>query len=211
MLNKIKRYLISTYVKLNNSTCTFSEGARVSRKACFGKNIKFGENCRIGADVIIGDGVSIGVNTTLRHIRIGINSHIESGIKIVGTGKGKIKIGKECYIGANNILDNSDDIIIGDFVHIAGPSTGLWCHSTAQMCMNSIPLNDSARDKYRPTSPIRIESNVYVGGNCTIYPGITIGHHSVIAPNSAVTKDVPSSSMVGGVPAKVINGIKKTS
>jgi acetyltransferase-like isoleucine patch superfamily enzyme len=49
-----------------------------------------------------------------------------------------------------------------------------------------------------------IEDNVYIGGNCTIYPGITIHHHSIVAPNSAVTKDVPSHSMLGGVPAKVV-------
>lgn len=208
MLKRIKRYLIKLYVKYKNPTCKFSKGALVSRKAICGKNVKFREYCKIGSDVTIGDNVSVGAFCSIRKISIGINSQIESGVKIVGTGKGKIKIGKECYIGVNNILDNSDDIIIGDFVHIAGPSTALWCHSSAKMCMNSIPLDDSARDKYRPTSPIRIESNVYIGGNCTIYPGITIGHHSIIAPNSAVTKDVAPYTMVGGVPAKIIKDLK---
>lgn len=210
MLNRTKRYLIKLYVKIKNSTCKFSKGALVSRKAICGNNIKFGEYCRIGSDVTIGDNVSLGAYCSIRKISIGINSQIESGVKIVGTKKGKIKIGKECYIGVNNILDTSDDIIIGDFVHIAGPSTGLWCHSSVQMCMNSIPLNDSSRDKYRPTAPIIIEDNVYIGCNCTIYPGITIGHHSVVGPNSAVTKDVSPYTIVGGVPAKIIKKIKKT-
>ena len=70
------------------------------------------------------------------------------------------------------------------------------------------------KDKYRPTSPIIIENNVYIGGNCTIYPGIKIGSYSIIAPNSAVTKDVPPNTMVGGVPAreiKKINGTQETS
>ena len=207
MLKIIKRILVKLYIKYKNTTCKFSKGAQINRKVSMGRKIKFGKNCIIGSDVIIGNGVSIGAYTTLRHIRIGINSQIESDVKIVGTEKGDITIGRECYIGVNNILDTSDNITIGDFVHIAGPSTSLWCHSTAQMCMNSIPLNDIGRDKYRPTAPIRIENNVYIGGNCTIYPGITIGHHSIIAPNSAVTKDVPPYTMVGGVPAKVIKRI----
>ena len=50
---------------------------------------------------------------------------LESGIRIVGQGKGKINIGKKCYIGISNILDTSDDITIGNFAHVSGPSTGL--------------------------------------------------------------------------------------
>jgi len=75
------------------------------------------------------------------------------------------------------------------------------------MCINSIQLKDKSL-KYRPVAPIFIESNVYIGGNCTIYPGVTIGNHSVITPNSAVTKDVPPFSMVGGVPARFIKKIE---
>lgn len=76
------------------------------------------------------------------------------------------------------------------------------------MCLNNIPLSRMYDKKYRPTSPMKIEDNVYIGGNCTIYPGVTIHHHSVVAPNSAVTKDVASYTMVGGVPAKCIKRIK---
>jgi len=164
-------------------------------------------NSSISATVILGDNISIGGDSRLKNIKIGNNTMVESGVKIVGPAMGRITIGKECYIGVNSILDTSNNITIGDFVHIAGPSTGLWCHSSTQMCMNSIPLNDKSRDKYRPTAPIKIENNVYIGGNCTIYPGVTIKHHSIIAPNSAVTKDIPSNTLVGGVPAKEIEKV----
>ena len=50
---------------------------------------------------------------------------------------------------------------------------------------------------------VKIESNVWVGGNTTIYPGVTVGHHTVILPNSAVHKDFVPFSMVGGVPAEI--------
>jgi acetyltransferase-like isoleucine patch superfamily enzyme len=74
------------------------------------------------------------------------------------------------------------------------------------MCLNGIPLENKSQ-KYRPTKSIVIESNVYIGGNCTIYPGITIGHHSIVAPNSAVNKDVAPFTTVGGVPAAFIKNI----
>lgn len=193
--------------KLKNPSCEIHYSTRVSRKAAVGKNCKIGKNATLTASVILGDNVSIGQGVNLSKIKINSNTVIEGGVKIVGTGKGIIVIGKECYIGVNNILDNSDNITIGDFVHIAGPSTGLWCHSSAQMCLNSVPVNDPDRDQFRPTNPIFIDSNVYVGGNCTIYPGTKLAHHSIIAPNSAVNKNVDSNIMVGGVPAKFIKKI----
>lgn len=201
------------YFSFTNPTCKLLKGAIVSRKIKCGVNNKFGEYSRISADVTLGDNINIGSYCTIRKIKIESNSTIESNVRIVGTGKGMITIGKESYIGLNNVLDTSNNIEIGSFVHIAGPSTVLWTHSSSQMCLNSIPLNDVNRDDYRSTAPIVIESNVYIGGNCTIYPGITIHNHSIVAPNSAVTKDVPPYTMVGGVPAKIIkeiNGIKET-
>lgn len=164
------------------------------------------DNVRIGQNVVLCNGVLIGSNSKIENIEIGENSHIEGGVIITGCGNGRIKIGKESYIGVNNILDFSANITIGSFVHIAGPSTGLWTHSSALMCLNNIPL-DQKSEKFRPTAPIIIEDNVYIGGNCTLYPGVTIGHHSIITPNSAVTKNVEPFTMVGGVPTKFIKAL----
>lgn len=204
----IKRILNDLIVRFKNPSCKMGNNVIVSRKSRIGKNCRLGRGCSLSSTVVLGDKVVIGEYSRLKKIVVGNNTMIEGGVKIVGPGKGKISIGKECYIGVNNVFDTSDNITIGDFVHIAGPSTGLWCHTSAQMCMHSIPLNDINRDKYRLTSPILIENNVYIGGNCTIYPGIKIGHHSIIASNSAVTKDVGPNEMVGGVPAIIIKKIK---
>jgi acetyltransferase-like isoleucine patch superfamily enzyme len=51
---------------------------------------------------------------------------------------------------------------------------------------------------------IIIENDVWVGSDCFIKPGVTIGNGAVIASGSAVVKDVPPYAIVGGVPAKVI-------
>lgn len=179
----------------------------VSRKTRVGKNCHLLRNCKISSNVILGNNVQIGAGTSLKNITIGDNTMLEAGVVVLGPNKGYITIGKECYIGVHNVFDTSDNISIGDFVHIAGPSTGLWCHSSAKMSLNGIPLNDKHRDKYRPTAPLKIEHNVYIGGNCTIYPGVIIRHHSIIAPNSAITQEVHPNSMVGGVPAKYIKKI----
>lgn len=49
-----------------------------------------------------------------------------------------------------------------------------------------------------------IGNDVWIGYNATIMPGIHIGDGAIIATNAVVTKDVPSYSIVGGNPAKLI-------
>lgn len=182
------------------------KNCNISKEVIINGKIKIKDNVIIGKNVILNNNVRIGSNTYLENIEVGENSFIESGVKITGNGNGKIRLGKESYIGINNVLDFSDNIIIGDYVHIAGPSTCLWTHTSAPMCIKSIPL-DNENKIIRPIAPIIIENNVYIGPNCTIYPGVTIGHHSIIAPNSAVTRNVEPYTMVGGVPAKFIKNL----
>lgn len=52
--------------------------------------------------------------------------------------------------------------------------------------------------------PIHIANDVWIGANCIITAGVTIGEGAVIAAGSVVTKDVPANAIVGGVPAKLI-------
>ena len=58
-----------------------------------------------------------------------------------------------------------------------------------------------------PLSP-RIGNDVWLGGNVTILPGVTIGNNVVVAAGAVVNKDVPDNSLVGGVPAKLIRKIE---
>ncbi|ELA7570041.1 CatB-related O-acetyltransferase [Vibrio alginolyticus] len=51
---------------------------------------------------------------------------------------------------------------------------------------------------------IVIGNDVWIGVNAIILSGVKIGHGSIVAAGSVVTKDVPDYSIVGGNPAKVI-------
>ena len=55
---------------------------------------------------------------------------------------------------------------------------------------------------------MRIGNDVWIGGNVTILPGVTIGNNGVVAAGAVVTEDVPDNTLVGGVPAKVIKAIE---
>lgn len=51
---------------------------------------------------------------------------------------------------------------------------------------------------------IRIEDNVVLGARSIILYDVTIGHHSLVASGSVVTKDVLPYTIVGGNPARII-------
>ena len=191
-----------------HSTAEVASGATIAGGVRLGPDVKVGERSviRPGAilshSVRIGDHCVVGEGARLANISVGDGTMIEFEVLCLGHGHGHIEIGRNSYIGIRNVLDWSDSITIGDFVHIAGPSTAIWTHSSVYQAIHGDPLENKTR---RTTAPVRIGNNIYVGGNCTIYPGVTIGDGSVILPNSAVPEDVPCGVMAGGVPARIIN------
>ena len=44
----------------------------------------------------------------------------------------------------------------------------------------------------------------FIGARSIIMPGVSVGHHSIVAAGAVVTRDVPPHSIVGGNPAKII-------
>ncbi len=200
-------------------------GTRIGAQVIIGNFVKIGKNCIIGNNVEIGDytqigkGTSVGTNVVLgKSVRIGRNtniancvignySFIESGVFFTGFQEGTIKIGENSYIGLYSVLDWSGNIEIGNYVHIAGPSVGVWTHTSAYQALSGNKLSDHRK---KQVAKIKIEDCVYIGGNSTIYPGVTIKNHSVVLPNTAVNKDVSEYLMVGGCPASPKRKIKIT-
>ncbi len=167
--------------------------------AKIGYNAKIRSGATIGQGVVIGNDATIGSNSLLDYTTIGDNSMIEYGAVLLGNEKSPIKIGKHTYIGIYAVLDGLGGLEIGDYVHIGGPCVGLWAHTSVYQCLMGAELDDHT---HRKVAPIRIENNVWIGGKVTIYPNVTVGHHSVILPNSVVNENVPPFSMIGGVPAE---------
>jgi putative colanic acid biosynthesis acetyltransferase WcaF len=69
------------------------------------------------------------------------------------------------------------------------------CSGTHDFASPALPLQ---------TSPIQIGADVFVGARAFILPGVAIGARAIVGACAVVTKNVASSSIVAGNPAKVI-------
>ena len=67
---------------------------------------------------------------------------------------------------------------------------------------------DPSKRKSLLCQPIVIKRNAWIGAGATILPGVTIGENSIVAAGAVVSKNVPSNTIVGGVPAKHIKNIE---
>ncbi|WP_435134185.1 acyltransferase [Formosa sp. A9] len=157
--------------------------------------------------------VTIGENFKLgAHARLYVNNHWEFGndVKIEThcaifsrepQGQGILKIGNGTHIGDFTIIDLVQDVTLGNEVAI-GPNCTLYTHDH-EYTNKELPAWKGGL----VSKPIFIEDGAWIGSNVTILPGVTIGKRAVIAAGSVVTKNVPSETIYGGIPAKLIKEI----
>ena len=108
-----------------------------------------------------------------------------------------ISFGKDVFINSGCHFQDQGGITIGD-----GSLIG---HNVVLATINhDLDPKNNRKNHY---APITIGNHVWIGSNATILPGVTIKDWSVVAAGAVVTKDVPSYTVVGGIPAKVLKTI----
>jgi acetyltransferase-like isoleucine patch superfamily enzyme len=113
---------------------------------------------------------------------------------------GEPEIGKGTWIGPFCLMDGSGGLTIGQGCDFAA-GTHVYTHSSALRCVSGreYPVVDR--------QPVVIGDRVFVGANCVIQMGITIGDEAIISAGSVVTKDVAPRTVVAGVPARVVGRV----
>jgi acetyltransferase-like isoleucine patch superfamily enzyme len=109
---------------------------------------------------------------------------LQIGANFAMTG-GTICAAEEIIIKNNVIVGANTTIIDTDF-HPLTPEQRIVKPSDGKTCR------------------IVIEDDVFVGMNCLVLKGVTIGQGSVVGAGSVVTKDVPSRVIVAGDPAQIL-------
>lgn len=115
-----------------------------------------------------------------------------------------VKIGKNVFLGGGNILDRvrPDLITIEDDVSLAG-GVYILTHSNP-----TAPLRKILGESSHVIAPVHIKKGAWIAINVVVLPGVTIGENSIVSTGSVVLKDVPSYTIVGGTPARVLKQIK---
>ena len=110
-----------------------------------------------------------------------------------------IEIGENFYSNHNLTILDGNKVKFGDNVFIA-PNCSFYTAGH--------PVDAETRNKgLEYAKPIEVGSNVWIGGDVVVLPGVKIGDNTVIGAGSVVTKDIPSNCVAVGNPCKVIKQI----
>ncbi len=108
-----------------------------------------------------------------------------------------VRIGEGCRIYIRHWGSEPFLITVGDRVTIAS-GTRIITHDGSTWLVRD---ERGRRYKY---APVTIGSDVFIGINCIILPGVTIGDRVIIGAGSIVTKSIPSNSVAAGSPARTL-------
>ena len=168
---------------------------------------------QIGQNCVIHPSVVINVESGF----IGAGSVINEGVRIEGT---RVEIGREAFIdrfatvGGGSCYDPGAFLMAGDWLHMGqnsqiniarGVNVG---HELGCGIETKIFTHGAYLDSYNLGAPAQWEG-VTIGDsvwlpNAWINPGVNIGHNVIVSARSLINRDIPSGSLAGGTPCRVI-------
>lgn len=184
--------------KLFIVTYVFERGYATSRNKTRFK--QFGERSLLASNQLIihPENITIGTDSSIQRYCVLETCPIKSHKPNLVIGN-NVSIGEYSHITCANSIKIGNGVLTGRFVLITDNA-----HGTSNLVDLDIPpLKRFVYSK----GTIEIGDNVWLGDKVTILPGVKIGKGSVIAANAVVTKDIPSYSIAGGCPAKIIKTI----
>jgi maltose O-acetyltransferase len=160
----------------------------------------------VGRDVMVGDGVIIwggkwpgGVGLEV-HDRVRIYDGCRLVIDHLTVDSG-IVLGADMAMNFGCYIDGSGGVRVGERT-ILGPNVVIL--SSSHRADPTHNLQESGKDVQR----VEIGNDVWVGANVVIRMGITIGARAIVGAGAVVTHDVPSATVVGGNPARMIRSVE---
>ncbi|WP_020676385.1 acyltransferase [Geopsychrobacter electrodiphilus] len=183
------------------------------RVTLFNLNANIGENFKLEGDVRIKN-----ESGNPDQIVIGDNCKI-SASRITCKSGGFIEIGNYSVLQDGSSLLCLENIRIGSFTGIAAGTTIIdnnthaigiekWVRHRIRVAPGGEGYSGLGNGwEESESAPIVIGDGVWVGTDCTILKGVTVGDGAIIARNSVVTKDVAPFTVVAGNPAKKVKDL----
>jgi maltose O-acetyltransferase len=111
-----------------------------------------------------------------------------------------IHLGTRVFFNFNCVVLDVCEVRIGDYT-LFGPGV--------QILTPLHPFDATLPREREFGNPIRIGSDVWVGGGALILAGVRIGDRSIIGAGSVVTRDVPDGVFAAGNPCRVIKSVSE--
>jgi maltose O-acetyltransferase len=105
-----------------------------------------------------------------------------------------IRLGDGVFLNFNCVILDVVEVSIGDRTQI-GPAVQIYAADHPRDA-------ETRRAGLEFGRPVRIGSDVWIGGGAILLPGVTIGDGAVIGAGSVVTRDVAPGVTVAGNPAR---------
>jgi acetyltransferase-like isoleucine patch superfamily enzyme len=134
-------------------------------------------------------GARIGAGAILHDVRF---------FNLYRRGLGGLRIGDDCFIGDECLLDLAEGITLERQVTFA--------ERVLVLTHTNVGYQDHPLQAHFPAmaAPVVVEQGSFVGAAATLLPGTRIGARSFVAAGSVVTEDVPAGTLVAGVPARAV-------
>ena len=112
-----------------------------------------------------------------------------------------IHVGEHFYANHNLVILDAAPVVFGEHVFIA-PNCGFYTAAH--------PFDVAQRNaELEYAKPIRVGSNVWIGGNVCVLPGVTVGDNTVIGAGSVVNRDIPAGVLAVGNPCRPVRSLQE--
>lgn len=184
IINSIK-YKKKNIIFYKPVSCYISKSAQINigGKLAFNFHINKNIKNKSAGYLIMRDNSKLNIQNNFNVLAGGTIGIVDNAKLTIGSG----------YMNMNSKIYCFNEIRIGDDVIISENVT-----------IRDSDSHDILDGKHKKSAPINIGNHVWIGLNAIILKGVTIGDGAIIAAGAVVTRDVPSNSLVAGVPAKVI-------
>jgi acetyltransferase-like isoleucine patch superfamily enzyme len=134
-------------------------------------------------------GARIGARSILHDVRF---------FNLYRRGMAGLRIGAECFLGDECLVDLAEAVVLEDQVTLA--------ERVVVLTHMNVGYADHPLQRHFPAmaAPVSIGRGSFVGASATILAGVTIGPGAFVAAGSVVTEAVPARTLVAGVPARPV-------
>ena len=152
---------------------------------------------KIVQDSIIGNIISDWPNNVIIGNKCELQDNILFRVQQPFNENNYIRIGNRVFIGNDCEFNSGANITIGDDCLIASRTIFVdGGHETN--------ISTTIKQQQVFVESINIEEDVWIGTNCKILKGVTIGKGSIVGAGSVVNKSIPPYQIWAGCPAKYI-------